>query len=163
MLGPALLIGAVFLQTTLSPYIKINHVHPDLVLVLVIGWTILHGLDEGIVWAIIGGLALDFFSGAPFGVFTLSMVLTILVTSLFHGRIFGSSIVLPLGLAFPLSLLFNTLALLMLNLLGRPVNWLDAMTNIILPAALFNTGIMMIIFPLLYLLNRWLNPQPLSL
>ncbi len=157
-----LLIGAALLQTTLSPYIKINGIHPDFVLILVIGWTVLHGLEEGLIWALIGGLSLDLLSGAPFGVFSLVMLSTTFVTSLFHGRIFGSSIVLPLGLAFPLSLFFNTLALLFLNLLGRPIGWLDAFSNVLLPAALFNTGVMMIIFPLLYLLNRFLRPQQLS-
>jgi hypothetical protein len=70
--------------------------------------------------------------------------------------------VLPLSLTFPLSLLFNGLALLWLALLGRPVIWSDAFFNVLLPAAVFNTVVMMLVFPLLYLLNRWLNPQPLT-
>ena len=132
-------------------------------MILVIGWTVLRGPEAGLVWALIGGICLDIVSGAPFGVFTLAMVLTALAAGLFHGRIFGSSVVLPLGLAFPLSLLFNGIILLLLNLFGRPIDWLDAFSNVLLPAALYNTGLMMIIFPLLYLLNRWLNPQPLSI
>ena len=90
------------------------------------------------------------------------MLVVALVANLSHGRIFGSSIVLPLSLTFPLSLLFNTLALLMLSLWGRPVMWADAFSYALLPAALLNTGVMLLIFPLLYLLNRYLNPQPLS-
>ncbi|MDH3676079.1 MAG: hypothetical protein OES12_11340, partial [Anaerolineae bacterium] len=62
----------------------------------------------------------------------------------------------------PLSLLFNTLALLLLNILGRPVIWVDAFSHVLLPAALVNTAVMLMIFPLLYLLNRYLDPQPLS-
>jgi rod shape-determining protein MreD len=147
---------------TLSPYIKINGVHPDLVLVLVIGWTVLRGLREGIIWALIGGLGLDLVSGAPFGLFTLILLIIALVTNLFHGRTFGSSIILPLSLTFPLSLLFNGLALLLLNLLGRPIAWNDALSNVLVPVAIFNTAVMLLIFPLLYLLNRWLSPQPLS-
>ncbi|GAB4410581.1 MAG: hypothetical protein Fur0044_04340 [Anaerolineae bacterium] len=150
------------LQSTLSPYIKINGVHPDLVLVLVIGWTILRGLGEGFGWALIGGLSLDLLSGGPFGLFTLAMLAAEYITSLFHGRLFGSSIILPLSLTFPLSILFNGLALLILNLLGRPVIWNEALSFILVPVALFNTAAMLIVFPLLYLLNRWLNPQPLS-
>jgi len=157
-----ILIGAVLIQTTLLPFIEISSVHPDLVFVLVIGWAILRGLEEGLIWALIGGLSLDFFSGAPFGVFTLSMLAVTLVTALFHGRLFGSSIVLPLGLTFPLSLLFNGLALLMLALLGRHIVWGDAIVDILLPVAVFNTMVMMLIFPLLYLLNRFFTPRQLS-
>ena len=151
------------LQSTLAPYIKINGVHPDLTLVIVIGWTILRGLREGLIWALIGGLSLDFLSGAPFGLFTLSTLIVTLVTSLFHGRLFGSSIILPLSLTFPLSLLFNSVALLLLNLLGRPIIWNDVFSYLLVPVAIFNTATMLCAFPLLYLLNRWLNPQPLSI
>lgn len=129
---------------------------------LVVGWTILRGLEDGLTWALLGGLSLDFLSGAPFGIFTLTMLIVTLVANLSHGRIFGSSIVLPLSLAFPLSFLFNGLALLLLNLLGRPVIWIDALPDVLLPIAVFNTVVMMVVFPLLYLLNRFLHPQPLS-
>lgn len=157
-----LLISAALLQSTLSPFIKISGVHPDLVLLLVVSWTILRGLEDGLVWAGIGGISLDFISGAPFGIFTLALLLITMTTGFFHGRTFGSSIVVPLSLAFPLSLFFNVLALIFLNVLGRPVIWIDAFSNVLFPAALFNTGVMILVFPLLYLLNRWLNPQPLS-
>ena len=141
---------------------KINGVHPDLIFVVVVGWTYLRGWDEGLGWAAIGGLSLDFISAAPFGVFTLTLLLITLAASLSHGRVFGSNIFLLLGLTFPLALLFNTIALLSLNLLGRPVEWVDAFSSVILPAALFNVGVMALIFPLLYVINRYLNPQPLS-
>lgn len=155
-------MGAALLQTTVSPFIEINNVHPDLVFVLVMGWVILRGLDEGVSWALIGGLSLDLVSGAPFGILTLVMLLVAMVANLAHGRVFGSSIVLPLSLTFPLSFFFNGLVLLFLNLLGRPVIWSDAFSNVLLPAALFNTAVMVLAFPLLYLLNRALNPQQLS-
>lgn len=131
-------------------------------MVVVISWTILRGLRDGVVWAVIGGLSLDLLSGGPFGLFTLAMLVVTLVTSLFHGRLFGSSIILPLSLTFPLSLLFNGLALLLLNLLGRPVVWNEAFSAVLVPVAIFNTAVMLLVFPLLYMLNRWLNPQPLS-
>lgn len=126
------------------------------------GWVILRGLEEGLIWALIGGLSLDFISGAPFGVLTLAMLLATLVANLSHGRVFGSSIVLPLSLTFPLSFLFNGLILFILALLGRPIVWADALSNVLLPAAVFNTAVMILVFPLLYLLNRALNPQQLS-
>lgn len=132
-------------------------------LVLVIGWTTLRGLPEALTWSLIGGLSLDMLSGAPFGIFTLTMLVVMAVAIVFHGRLFGSSLVIPLSLTFPLSLLFNGLALLCLNLLGRPIAWDEVLSIILIPTAIFNTVVMLFIFPLLSLLNRWLNPQPLSI
>lgn len=163
LIAPALLVGAALLQTTISPFIKINGVHPDLVLIVVVSWVILRGFEEGAIWALIGGLSLDVTSGAPFGIFSLAMMIAALVAGFSHGRVVGSSIVLPVGLIFPLSLLFNGLALLALNLVGRPVVWMAAFSDVLLPLAFFNTAVMVVVFPLLHLLNRSLYPQPLSL
>jgi hypothetical protein len=85
-----------------------------------------------------------------------------LAANLFHGRVLVSSIVLPLSLTFPLSLLFNGLALLFLAVLGRHVVWSDAFFSKLLPVAIFNTMTMMLVFPLLYLVNRFLTPRRLS-
>jgi rod shape-determining protein MreD len=128
----------------------------------VVGWVILRGLEEGVTWALIGGLSLDLTSGAPFGIFSLSLLLVVLITHVAHGRVFGSSTFLPLSLTFPLTLFFNGLALFSLNVLGRPINWSDAFTHVLIPLAVLNTGVMLLVFPPLYFLNRWLNPQPLS-
>lgn len=136
--------------------------HPDLVLVLVISWGFLRGPGEGLVWALLGGLSLDLVSAAPFGVFSLALLGVALVISLVHGRTFGSSIIVPLIFTFPLSLLFNGLPLFLMSLLGRSIDWSIALLSVLFPVALLNTAALLIIFPLLYLLNRWLNPQPLS-
>jgi rod shape-determining protein MreD len=155
-------MSATLLQVSFFPYFKINGVQPDLVLVLVIAWTVLRGLPEGITWAVLGGLCIDLLSGGPFGIFTLAMLVVSLTANLFHGRVFGSSIIIPLGLTFPLTLLFNGLSLLALNLLGRTIDWNLALSEILIPLAVLNSVVMFFIFPLLYLLNRWLNPQPLN-
>lgn len=157
-----ILAGAAVLQAALAPYVKISGVHPDLVLVLVLGWVILRGWADGLTWAVVGGLSLDLLSGAPFGVLTLATVAAAVTASLFHGRTFGSSIVLPLSLTLPLSLLFNGLALALLAVLGRPIAWNEAFFSKLLPGAIFNTMVMMVVFPLLYLLNRLLTPKRLS-
>lgn len=141
---------------------EVSGVQPDLVLILVIGWTILRDLEEGLTWAFIGGVTLDLISGAPFGVFSLALVMVVMAASLSHTRIFGRNLVVMLGFTFILSLLFNMLALFFLNLLGRPVIWLDALSDVFLSVALLNSGVMIIIFPLLYVLSRSLSPQRLS-
>jgi rod shape-determining protein MreD len=163
LIAGLLLIGVAVAQSTLSPYLKINGLHPDLVLILVIGWTILRNLEEGLIWAVTGGLALDFISGAPFGVFSLSLVIVTVIVAATQGRIFGSNTFFPLLLTFPLSLLFNALILLCLNILGRPVDWVETFSLILFPLALLNTGAILLVFPLLYLINRRLTPQPLLL
>lgn len=114
------------------------------------------------LWAIVGGLCLDLFSGGPFGVTTVALIVASSLARLGYGRVFGGYMVLPLALAFPLSLAFYLTCTLLLNAFGRPIAWLPALTDVILPASLLNIGAMLILFPPLRLLYRRTGRQQIS-
>jgi rod shape-determining protein MreD len=137
-------------------------VHPDLVLVAVIGWTFLRGPGEGLVWAVIGGLGLDLFSNGPFGAATVALVVTNVLASLGYGRAFGGYLVLPLALTFPLSLAYYLIYTLSISLLGQPVAWIPTVVDIILPASLLNMAAMLFVLPPLRLLHRRSGREEIS-
>jgi rod shape-determining protein MreD len=153
-LGLAVLLGLVLIQSSIGPFLTVVGVHPDLVLVAVVGWTLLRGTREGLVWALIGGFALDLLSGGPFGAVTVALVITSLLANLGYGRVFGGYLVLPMVLTFPLSLAYYLMYTLLLSMLGQPVAWVSTVADIILPAAVLNIAAMLILFPLLRLLHR---------
>lgn len=142
------------LQSSIGPFLTIAGVHPDLVLIAVIGWTLLRGSREGVLWAIIGGLALDLLSSGPFGVMTIALVVTSLMSRLGYGRVFGSYLTIPLALTFPLSLVYYLTCTLLLSVLNAPLTFIPALTNTILPASVLNMAGMLILFPPLRLLHR---------
>ncbi len=161
-LGLAVLLGLTLAQSSLGPFLTIAGVQPDLVLIAVIGWTLLRGSQEGLLWAVIGGLGLDLLSGGPFGVMTVALVVTSLLTRLGYGRVFGGYLVIPLALTFPLSLVYYLTYALLLYVLNRPVAWIPALANVILPASLLNIAAMLILFPPLRLLNRRTGQEEIS-
>ena len=147
-------MGLALIQSSIGPFLTIAGVHPDLVLVAVIGWTLLRGLGEGLVWAVIGGIALDLLSGGPFGAATVALVITSLLASLGYGRVFGGYLTLPLALTFPLSLAYYLIYTLILAMLHGPIAWIPTVADIILPASMLNIAAMFFLFPLLRLLHR---------
>ena len=62
-----LLILITLIQTTLLPIFLPGPVRPDLMLMVVVGWGVVHGDGQASLWGLVGGLLLDLFSGAPFG------------------------------------------------------------------------------------------------
>jgi rod shape-determining protein MreD len=64
----AFLFVLSLLQSTVLPRITVLGVHPDLLLMVVTSWSLLRGSEEGMLWALIGGLGMDLLSGAQFGV-----------------------------------------------------------------------------------------------
>jgi rod shape-determining protein MreD len=156
------LLGLALLQTSIGPFFTILGVQVDLVLVAVIGWTILRGLGEGLVWAVIGGAALDLLSGGPFGVATTALIITGLLASLGYGRVFGGQLVIPLAITFPLSLVYYIVYVVLLSMLNDPVDWLLALSDVILPASLLNIAAMFLVFPFLRLLHRRTGREEIS-
>jgi rod shape-determining protein MreD len=142
--------------------ISIAGVHPDLVVVSVIGWTVLRGTTEGLAWAVIGGLCLDLLSSGPLGVGVLSLVVVSLVARLGYSRVFGVSIALPLFLAFPLSVVYYLGYAFLLYLAGRPIAWDETLMHVVLPASLFNVAVTLVVFPLLRSLHRRTGPEEIG-
>jgi rod shape-determining protein MreD len=84
-----LLALAAALQVTLAPRISILGGTPDLVLLVVVAWSLNVALEQGILWAIVGGLCKDLLSAAPLGTSIIGMVLLLSVVSLVRQQLYA--------------------------------------------------------------------------
>jgi len=84
-----ILLLAVILQTTLVPFLAFVGVSPNLVLVLLLFWVILRSFKKVWIGVLLTGLFLDFFSGLPFGLISLSLVGTAFLIDWFNRNIFS--------------------------------------------------------------------------
>jgi rod shape-determining protein MreD len=156
------LLGLALVQSSLGAFLTIVGVHPDLVLVAVISWTLLRGAREGLLWALVGGICLDLLSSSPFGVTVVALIVACLLAGLGYGRVFGGYLIIPLALTFPLSLAYYLTYALILNALKQPVAWLPTLVHVILPASVFNIAAMLLLFPLLRLMHRRTGREEIS-
>ncbi|HEY3079403.1 MAG TPA: rod shape-determining protein MreD [Chloroflexota bacterium] len=72
------LVGALLQATILADY-RVAGVHPDLVLLAVIGWAALHRMQDGLLWASLGGLSTDLASAGAFGGSVVAMIAAALI------------------------------------------------------------------------------------
>ena len=148
-----LVVLSGLLQATLLPQVHIGRVHPDLVLVLVVCWSMLRGAREGIIWALMGGLVLDLLSAGPFGAFSVSLVAISLLVVVLTASFFRPSLAMSLPLIAVSSLCYYGMALAALLLAGRPLPWAETFVEVVAPATLANAALMLVLFPLV----RWLH------
>ncbi len=156
------LLTLALIESSWGHVTSVAGVHPDLVVVAVIGWTMLRGTSEGLIWAVVGGLCLDLLSSGPFGAGVLPLVVVSLLARLGYSRVLGVSIALPLLLAFPLSVVYYLGNALLLHLTGRPIFWGETLTHVILPASLLNVVATLVLFPLLAYLHRRTGPEEIG-
>lgn len=154
-----LLTSAALLQSSFLPHLSWGGLKPDLVVTLVISWGLLRGANEGLLWALVGGLALDLLSATPLGLSSLILTLLILLTSLGQKRIYRANILFPLAIIFLATLGYNLASLLAWQLLGRPASWWSSLLEILLPTAFLNTLVIFPLYPLLFWLHRRIGPE----
>ncbi len=148
-----ILVVLALFQSTVMPRITIMGIHPDLILMVVISWSLLRGAEEGMLLAVIGGVPLDLISEATFGIHTLALLFTAFVSGFGQRTVFRSEVLMPI-LAIPIATLVYELIILSgLFLTGWPVAWGTQITQVVLPCMAANTVCM----PFVYLIVRVLH------
>jgi cell shape-determining protein MreD len=131
-------------------------------MLLVVGaWSLRRGVEEGAVWAFIGGIFLDLLSAGPpsahlFALLAASLVLGVDPSTGLARRQVQSAGGSPFGLIVGVvlgTLVYHLVLLTALQLAGYAVEWQDASTRIIVPHMIFNLAMM----PLVYYGLGWLD------
>lgn len=148
---PLLVIVSV-LQTTLVPHLAIWGVFADLPLLVVVSWSLLRGAREGMIWGFVAGLVVDLLSGAPFGAATLSLIAVGFLSGLGEATVFRTHVALPLVAMFLATILYDLIFLLIVQISGQAVSWLDSLFRVVLPSAALNA----VLTPIVFGAMRWL-------
>ena len=157
-----LLVATIIIQTTVMPHVAFLGVKPDLVLLVVISWSLLRGAKEGIVWALMGGIGLDLVSGAPFGIHTLALAVLSLLAGLGELSVFRTHLALPLVATLVATLAYDLFFLLLLQMRGGSIAWVDSLIKVVLPSILFNVLLSPFIYKALYWLHRRTGPKEMA-
>lgn len=134
-------------QGLIVPHFKFFDIHPDLIVLVILSWSLGSDADEVLPWAFLGGVILDLLVSTPFGIFTLSMLVMALSANIWHGKSFGHPVFMHAILALPYTTLFNLTAIALLQVFVYPIAWGDALGKLIFPSALINMGTMIIVAP----------------
>lgn len=111
--------AAALVELSLVPYLGVGGAHPHPVLVFGVIWTIAVGVESGLTWAFVGGVALDSLASRPLGVSVFALLVSLGGASLI-GRSFVRIRPLAPMIATPILSLVNSMILLGLLAAIRP-------------------------------------------
>jgi rod shape-determining protein MreD len=139
---------AAILQSTLISHLSVLGVKVDLVLLLAVALSIRRGVEDGLVWAILGGIALDTLSVGPFGVSVIAVGVASVVAGSIGPSLRRASVLLPLLITPLASVVATLVAGLLLDLFGHAISWPATVALVVLPAAVLDSITMLIVYPL---------------
>lgn len=139
-------VAALF-EVTVTTYLRIGGAQPHLVLVLAVVVTIAIGLEAGLVWAFIGGLALDVLVQRPLGSTAFTLLLCVGGAAVLGHVLARLRPLAPIAAAFVLSVGYSMTLLVVIGALRAAPPIADPMPTV-LPGAVYDAVIAGLIGPL---------------
>lgn len=151
----ACLITCVFLQATVFPEASLVSVMPDFTMVIVLIWSAVRGVQEGLAWAFAIGILLDTVALDPLGANALALLPAVLLGGMAGQRFFHSGLIVPVIAALAATYCHAVLLLLVRSAGGDSLSF-EAVGRIVGLQSLLN----MIIVPPVYLFASFAQRAP---
>jgi rod shape-determining protein MreD len=143
-------VGAVvtaLIELTVTPYLRIGSAQPHPVLVLGVIAAIAVGLEAGLAWAFVGGLALDILAQRPLGSTAFALLLCIGGSSVLARSLVRLRPIVPIFAVFVLSIGYSMILFAAFGALGSPPPATDPLL-MVLPGAIYDAILAALIGPL---------------
>lgn len=147
IIAAALAVVAALAEFTVAPYLKVGDAVPHLVLTFGVIAAIAGGVEVGLTWAFVGGLALDILAQRPLGSSAFSLLIAIGVGSLVGGALGRVKIAAPIIATAIASVVYSVLLLVSTTALSTaPIT--DAAIGAVIPSAIYDTILAALFGPL---------------
>ena len=138
---------AAIVESTITPYLRVGDAQPHLVFVLAVVWTVAAGLDGGLVWAFVGGLALDTLEQRPLGTTAFALLIAVGITAVLARSLHRIRPVVAIIATALLSLLYSMTLIVLFSVL-RPAAALTDPLRFIAPGVVYDVVLAAILGPL---------------
>ena len=163
LIGIPLLAILAILQSVVFNDLTLLDGRPDLILLMVVAWGINGRSREAMVWGLLGGLFLDQLSGIPLGTSAILLILIAYLVSFTEGRFWEANFLMPMGVMMLFSLLFHFLNIVIMWILGKPMDLSFLLARVILPSTFLNLILALPVSQLIRSLTRTIYPPEVNI
>ncbi len=147
------------LQSSIVSRLPLNRGVADIMLVVLVAIALQKNVTTSWQWSIVGGLFIDFLSGLPFGIFTVSYLLATGLALIIRKRIWRYSFLMQLLVVLFGTMFSHILTFLVLFLQGSELSFETSLQVVTLPSIILNFMLSLPIFILTQDVLEQVNPQ----
>ena len=147
------------LQSAVVSRLPLNCGVADIMLVVLVAIALQKNVTTAWQWSIVGGLFIDFLSGLPFGIFTVSYLLATGLALIIRERIWRFSFLMQLLVVLFGTIFSHVLSFLVLFLQGSELSFETSLQVVTLPSIILNFMLSLPIFILTQDVLEQVNPQ----
>lgn len=141
------IVIATVLQASLAPHMAILGVEPNFLLLVVVTLAMVEGSTPGAVAGFVAGLAFDMLGSGPIGPGALVLTAVGYLAGSLATNLFAESWLMPVTVVLIASLLSELAYGALLAIIGVETAFLTIVWRIVLPGALYNTLLALLVYP----------------
>ena len=154
-----LLALVVIIQSAVISRITLLSGCADLVLIVLAVWALKAKTITAWVWAFLASMMVSFVSEMPWLVVFTGYSIVILIAQLLQQRVWQAPLLAAFSVIFVGTFIMNIFALLVLNLLGRPLPFGESLGLVVLPSVLLNLLFAIPVYVMMRDLAQWAVPE----
>ena len=144
----------LLLQTTLLRYVSIYGVMPNILIVFTIVTAIVRNSTEGSAVGFFTGLCIDLQFGSVLGFHALLLFYLGMAAGTVSRRVYRENLMIVVFFTFVYSVAYEAAVYLINNIMNADIRLIFAFTNVILPEAIYNCAVSILLFPLVLKAGR---------
>jgi rod shape-determining protein MreD len=148
-LGIPLLLIAVVVQSTVISQFRLAGGGVDVVFLLVVSWAMLAGVEDGLIWAVAGGVLQDLVAGTPLGMAATGLAVAVFAVTLFTGQVASRNIPVPPIAAAVGTMVYHAVLLALSVVTGQTVDFGYVLVYVTPPTAALNALFVLLVFRVL--------------
>jgi len=150
------------LQTGIINQISLLSGNADLILAILITWSLQEKVRSSWYWAIAAGLLIGFISGLPWWIPLIGYSCAVGISRIFQRRVWQAPLLMTFLVMFIGTLLMGLITMAYLILKGATFSLVEAISVVILPSTLLNLLIVIPVFYLMRDLASWVYPTQVN-
>jgi rod shape-determining protein MreD len=147
------------LQTVIISRLPLLSGTADLVLLVLLAWSLQAKVRHSWVWALVGGLMVSYVSAMPMFTPLIGYMIVVGIARIFQRRIWQIPILAMFAATVLGTFLIQILDIVVLFISGRSIPFQDSFTFVTLPSALLNLLLALPIYALMTDVAKWVYPQ----
>jgi rod shape-determining protein MreD len=149
----------LMLQTVIVSTLPLLSGYADLVLLVLVAWSLQERARSAWIWAIVAGVMVGFVSAAPTGMPLVGYLAVTAIARLFRRRVWQTPVLSMFLVTFVGSLVTQGFVAGALIFQGVPLPVNDSINLVILPSTLLNLLLALPIYAIVNDLARWVYPE----
>lgn len=149
----ALLILTQILESTVFQMLRIGHIAPNFMIILIVSFALLRGSKEGTVVGIVSGLLYDSTFGLMMGPTIFAYALIGYICGKFNKNFYRENFIIPMICTFFSSLFASIINMIALVLRGE-LHFVFYMKTIVIPELIYTMALALIIYQFAYNINE---------